>query len=68
MTPINNPTPTVSFILPDTEKIKTQLDKTFGERVVSVRNFNQNKATGMRIGISVYNNNDVDQSLGALRS
>jgi selenocysteine lyase/cysteine desulfurase len=76
MTPLSNPTPTVSFVIPNPDKTNAQLNKSFGERVVSVRNFKRNKAngqseavTGMRIGVSVYNNDDdIDQFLHALRS
>ncbi len=74
MTPRDNPTPTVSFEVPDPDKTRRRLDDVFGERVVSIRTFHKNKpgggsedVTGMRIGISVYNNDDdVDQFVRAL--
>ncbi len=74
ITPLDSPTPIVSFLIPDVEATRSKLDKAFGERVVSIRNWQKtNKrgeaatVNGMRIGVSVYNNDeDIDQFLNAL--
>ena len=74
ITPLDNPTPIVSFLTSDPETTRAKLDRAFGERVVSIRNWHltdadgqQKQVTGMRCGISVYNNHDdIDAFLTAL--
>ena len=74
ITPLDNPTPIVSFLTSDPETTRAKLDRAFGERVVSIRNWHLTDAdgqpkqvTGMRCGISVYNNHDdIDAFLTAL--
>ncbi len=74
MTPRDNPTPTVTFEVPDGPRTNRLLDEAFGESVVAIRTYQKNRAdggvdeiTGMRIGVSVYNNDDdIDQLLAAL--
>lgn len=74
ITPMDNPTPIVSFLTPDTDATNAKLQKAFGERIVSARSFRVlNEAgeseahPGLRIGVSVYNNDDdIDQFLEAL--
>ena len=75
ISPIGNPVPIVSF-LPngDIEETKAKLDRAFGEQVLSFRNwyFKNDKGErehvrGIRIGVSVYNNDeDIDLLLEAL--
>ncbi|MEE2992970.1 MAG: aminotransferase class V-fold PLP-dependent enzyme [Gemmatimonadota bacterium] len=74
ITPLDCPTPIVSFLTPDSEATRNKLNKAFGERVVSQRKWHKTNeqgetetVSGMRIGISVYNNDDdIDQFLNAL--
>jgi len=74
ITPLDSPTPIVSFLTPDPEATKAKLDKAFGEHVVSLsrwRKTNDKGETeivrGIRIAVSVYNNDeDIDQFLNAL--
>jgi len=76
ITPLDNPTPIVSFIAPE-EKMKTvwvKLDEAFPKRIVSAGHWEKmnergekEAVTGMRIGVSVYNNDeDIDALLNAL--
>ena len=73
LTPEDNPTPIVSFHTPDQETVDAKLQHAFGERVVSSRRWQiieggQTKTVGgLRIGVSVYNNDDdLDAFLNAL--
>lgn len=76
ITPLDNPVPIVSFVpVGDIEDTKAKLDKAFDhEPVVSFRNWyfknekgERERVRGIRIGVSVYNNDDdVDQFLNAL--
>lgn len=74
ITPLDTPTPIVSFLTPDREATQAKLDKAFGERVVSSRRWHMTNERGetqsvhgLRIGVSVYNNDaDIDQFLNAL--
>jgi selenocysteine lyase/cysteine desulfurase len=76
ITPLDNPTPIVSFIASD-EKMKAveeKLGKAFPKRIVSISHWQKTdekgqteNVTGMRIGVSVYNNDkDIDALLNAL--
>ena len=78
ITPADNPVSIVSFV-PDEnneiEEVKAKLDHAFdGESVVSFRNWyfkndvgERERVRGIRIGVSVYNNDDdIDQFLNAL--
>ncbi|MFT5196682.1 MAG: selenocysteine lyase/cysteine desulfurase, partial [Candidatus Promineifilaceae bacterium] len=76
ISPIGNPSSIVSFLPKgDIEETQAKLDKAFGEQVISFRNwyFKNDKGErehvrGIRIGVSVYNNDeDVDLLLEALR-
>ena len=74
ITPPNTPSPIISFIPDDIEATRQKLDHAFGEKVLSFRDWyetdadgNRQKAEGIRIGVSVYNNDgDVDALLNAL--
>ena len=73
ITPMENPTPIVSFLTPDRAATAAKLEKAFGERVVSARSWSiteggrTRSVSGMRIGVSVYNNDaDIDQFLNAV--
>ncbi len=74
ITPADNPTPIVSFLTTDREAMDAKLQKAFGERIVSSRVFRvlgesgeSEGHPGLRIGVSVYNNDDdIDQFLNAL--
>lgn len=76
ITPLDSPTPIVSFLTPDPKATRAKLDKAFGQRVVSHsrwRKTNDKGETetlnGIRIAVSVYNNDDdIDQLLNALSS
>jgi selenocysteine lyase/cysteine desulfurase len=74
ITPLDSPSPIVSFLPNDVEETQRKLGRAFGYQVVSFRNWYQTGAQGqrervkgMRLGISVYNNDrDIDQFLMAL--
>lgn len=76
ITPLDSPTPIVSFAAPE-EKMKTvweKLDKAFPKRIVSAGHWQKTdergaaqRVAGLRIGVSVYNNDkDIDAFLNAL--
>lgn len=78
ITPLDNPTPIVSFIAPE-EKMKEaggKLDKAFPKRIVSISRWQKTNekgvtenVTGMRLGVSIYNNDkDIDAFLNALEA
>jgi selenocysteine lyase/cysteine desulfurase len=69
----DNPTPIVSFHTPDQEAVDAKLQRAFGEKVVSSRRWQITEGgetktvAGLRIGVSVYNNDDdLDAFLNAL--
>ena len=74
LTPPDNPTPIVSFRLPDYEKTAAKLRKIFDGTVVALRRWEFTSDSGeigivkgMRISPSVYNNQqDIDRLLNAL--
>ena len=76
ITPIDNPTPIVSFIAPDAKmkEAEEKLKKAFPKRIVSISHWQKTdekgkteNVTGMRIGVSVYNNDkDINALLNAL--
>ena len=74
VTPPDNPTPIVSFLLPEYEKTAAKLHKAFGETVIALRRWEFTEESGevrlicgMRISPSVYNNQeDIDKLLNAL--
>jgi selenocysteine lyase/cysteine desulfurase len=74
LTPADNPTPIVSFRLPDYEKTAAKLRKVFKGTVVALRRWEFTSDSGevsivkgMRISPSVYNNQeDIDRLLNAL--
>ncbi|MEZ4679566.1 MAG: hypothetical protein R2932_35645 [Caldilineaceae bacterium] len=74
ITPLDAPTPIVSFLPRDIEETQAKLDHAFGHQVVSFREWYWTDARGaremvrgMRLGVSVYNNgDDIDQFLNAL--
>ncbi len=74
ITPLDAPTPIVSFLPTDMETTKAKLDRAFGHQVVSYREWywtndrgERAMVNGIRLGISVYNNDDdIDQFLNAL--
>jgi selenocysteine lyase/cysteine desulfurase len=74
ITPPDTPTPIVSFATPDLDAVQKKLDKAFGQQVVSVGHWEKTddkgkteSVNGIRIGVSVYNNDaDIDKFLNAL--
>jgi selenocysteine lyase/cysteine desulfurase len=64
----------VSFAHGDAESVQKKLDKAFGQQVVSAGHWEKTDdkgqketVTGIRIGVSVYNNDaDIDKFLNAL--
>lgn len=74
ITPPDNPTSIVSFLLPEYEKTAARLKQVFGDTVVALRRWEFTGASGevtivkgMRISPSVYNNqSDIDRLLNAL--
>lgn len=74
ITPLDSPSPIVSFLTPDPDATKAKLDKAFGEHVVSLSRWRRTNdegktetVNGIRIAVSVYNNDeDIDQFLNAL--
>lgn len=74
ITPPNAPTPIVSFLPKDIAETQAKVYRAFGHQVVSFREWyrtNENGARemvpGMRLGVSVYNNqDDIDRFLDAL--
>lgn len=64
LTPKDNPTPIVSFHTPDQEAVDAKLERAFGEKVVTSRRWQIHEdgeprsVAGLRIGVSVYNNDD----------
>jgi len=74
ITSLDNPSPIVSFLTPDPEGTRAKLDKVFGEHVVSLSRWQKTNdksetetVNGIRIAVSVYNNDeDIDQFLNAL--
>ncbi len=74
ITSLDSPSPIVSFLPPDVEETQRKLDRAFGHQVVSFRdwyrtdaNGQRERVNGMRLGVSVYNNDaDIDQFLTAL--
>ena len=75
ITPPDTPTPIVSFLPEDVAETRAKLEQAFGEQVVSFRQWyltdaegQRRKVEGMRIGVSVYNNEaDIEAFLEALR-
>jgi len=74
ITPLDTPTPIVSFLTAEPEVTQAKLDRAFGQRVVSQGTWQMTGAAGatqsvrgIRIGVSVYNNDaDIDAFLNAL--
>ncbi len=74
ITPPGNPTPIVSFLTPDQDKVRAKLDKAFGYFVIALKRWEFTHPSGdtrvikgVRIGPSIYNNDDdLDQLLNAL--
>lgn len=74
ITPPDNPTSIVSFLLPEYEKTAARLKQVFGDTVVALRRWEFTSPSGevdivkgMRISPSVYNNqSDIDRLLNAL--
>lgn len=74
ITPLDAPTPIVSFLPADIEATQAKLERAFGQQVVSFREWyltnergEREMVKGMRLGISVYNNQaDIDRFLNAL--
>jgi selenocysteine lyase/cysteine desulfurase len=74
ITPLDAPTPIVSFLPTNIAETQAKLDRAFGQQVVSFREWywtneqgERAMVRGMRLGISVYNNDaDLDQFLNAL--
>lgn len=74
ITPADTPTPIVSFLPQDIATTRAKLDHAFGEQVISFREWYQTdangtrtKVEGIRLGVSVYNNDaDIDAFLNAL--
>ncbi len=74
ITPPDNPTPIVSFLLPEYEKTAGKLQKAFGETPIALRRWEFTSSSGdasiikgMRISPSVYNNQeDISRLLNAL--
>lgn len=74
ITPAGNPTPVVSFLTPNQEQTRAKLDKAFGYFVVALKRWEFTDPSGearviegVRIGPSIYNNeDDLDRLLNAL--
>ncbi|MCB0081615.1 MAG: aminotransferase class V-fold PLP-dependent enzyme [Caldilineaceae bacterium] len=74
ITPLDAPTPIVSFLPTNMAETQAKLDRAFGHQVVSFREWyrtneqgEREMVRGMRLGISVYNNDeDIDKFLEAL--
>jgi len=74
ITPLDTPTPVVSFLTADPDVTRAKLDRAFGQRVVSPGQWQMTDSSGktqsvrgIRIGVSVYNNDtDIDAFLNAL--
>ena len=74
ITPPGNPTPIVSFLTPDQDKVRAKLDKAFGYFVIALKRWEFTHPSGgtrvirgVRIGPSIYNNDDdLDRLLNAL--
>jgi selenocysteine lyase/cysteine desulfurase len=74
ITPPGNPTPIVSFLTPDQGKVRAKLDKAFGYFVIALKRWEFTHPSGeahliegVRIGPSIYNNDeDLDRLLNAL--
>jgi selenocysteine lyase/cysteine desulfurase len=74
ITPLDAPTPIVSFLPENIAETRAKLDRAFGEQVISFREWYQTGADGrrtrvdgMRLGVSIYNNDaDIDAFLNAL--
>jgi len=74
ITPLDTPTPIVSFLTAEPDVTQAKLNRAFGQRVVSPGQWQMTDATGapqsvrgIRIGVSVYNNDsDIDAFLNAL--
>jgi selenocysteine lyase/cysteine desulfurase len=74
ITPLDAPTPIVSFLPANIEETQAKLDRAFGHPVVSFREWfwsnekgERSMVKGIRLGISVYNNQaDIDKFLNAL--
>ena len=75
ITPLETDTPIVSFLPEDVAETRAKLDEAFGEQVVSFREWyltdeegQRRRVEGIRIGVSVYNNEaDIEAFLAALR-
>jgi selenocysteine lyase/cysteine desulfurase len=74
ITPLDTDTPIVSFLPEVVAETQAKLERAFGEQVVSFRQWymtdeegQRQKAEGIRLGVSVYNNEaDVETFLAAL--
>ena len=74
ITPLDTPTPIVSFLTSEPEVTQAKRGRAFGQRVVSQGTWQMTGAEGamqsvrgIRIGVSVYNNDaDIDAFLNAL--
>ena len=74
ITPLDTPTPIVSFLTAEPDVTQDKLNRAFGQRVVSQGTWQMTGAAGatqsvrgIRIGVSVYNNDaDIDAFLNAL--
>jgi selenocysteine lyase/cysteine desulfurase len=74
ITPPGNPTPIVSFLTPDQDTVRAKLDKAFGYFVIALKRWEFTHPSGearvikgVRIGPSIYNNDeDLDRLLNAL--
>ncbi len=75
ITPPNNPTPIISFLVPHVNDIIKKLEKVFGNKVVSPELWEIDdgkghlyEAEGIRISVSVFNNaSDIERFLDVLR-